>query len=515
MLKIILPVSAGFLLVASFPRIGQGWLGWAALIPLILFIDQAKNRRVAFWGGFLACAIEFFILMRWIPGVLARYGGLSPALTWFAYVLLVCVLACYPAISCALTKHWILRCGRGLLLLFPLVWVLMEYVQTFTPLGGFPWLCIGYTQSNYLPIMQIAEITGIYGISLLLLSFNTAVAWLIVKRRRRPLDYLPLMAATLLIVVCALFGQMKLGRWQMLKPGFHAAMLQGNISIEDPASVLADKFQDGYVRMAEKLEPNNPDLLILPESPVSVFYQESYSYRRAVEQLAGRYPLGLILSNVNYQKNDNSSIYFNSAFFFNRDGSLAGIYDKIHLVPFGEYIPLKKFFFIAETITQDVGGFSPGVNYRTINVGKHPANAIICFEVIFPQLVRRFVNIGSQLIINLANDGWYGISDAPYQHLEIARLRAIENRRYLLRATNSGISAIIEPTGRIQTSTGLMKEDVCRGKFDFIKETTFYTRYGDVFVFLCAIILICLIFKAEYSRYKSHAEAGNVKSEPQ
>jgi apolipoprotein N-acyltransferase len=117
--------------------------------------------------------------------------------------------------------------------------------------------------------------------------------------------------------------------------------------------------------------------------------------------------------------------------------------------------------------------------------------------------VRRFVNIGSQLIINLANDGWYGISDAPYQHLEIARLRAIENRRYLLRATNSGISAIIEPTGRIQASTGVMKEAVCLGKFDFINAITFYTRYGDVFVFLCAIILVCLIFNAEYSRYKS------------
>jgi apolipoprotein N-acyltransferase len=502
--RIILPVSAGFLLVASFPRIGQGWLGWAALIPLIIFIDQAKNRRSAFYGGLLAGAIEFFSLMRWIPDVLGKYGGLSPALAWIAYGLLVGLLACYPAISCALTKHWILRCGRGMLWIFPLVWVLMEYAQTYTPLGGFPWLCMGYIQSNHLPILQIAEFSGIYGISLLLLIANTAIAWLIIKKRNRNrLDYMPLIASVLVIMVCVIFGHIRLGRWQMFKPAFSAALLQGNISIEDPPSVLADKFQDGYIRMANKLEPNKPDLLILPESPVSVFYQESHSYRRAVSQLAGSYPLGIVLSNVNYHEKDSKSYYFNSAFFFSQSGTLTGIYDKIHLVPFGEYIPYKKLFFYAETISRDVGGFSHGSEYRILEVGKHPANAIICFEAIFPQLVRRFVNNGSELIINLANDGWYGISDAPYQHLEIARLRAIETRRFLLRATNSGISAIIEPTGQIQSSTRVMSESVCQGRFDFIREKTFYTRYGDVFIFLCVIILICLILNAEYRRYIS------------
>jgi len=508
MLKIILPVLSGILLAASFPRMGQGWLAWAALIPLILFLDQAKSRRIAFYGGFLTGVIEFFILMRWIPNVLSHYGSLSPVFAWILYGLFVCVLACYPAIACAVSKHWMLRCGNRLLLSFPLVWVLMEYAQTYAPLGGLPWLCAGYTQTKYLAILQIAEITGIYGISFLLLSFNTAIAWLILQKGRRWLDYTPLITAVLLIVVCLIFGQMRLGRWQMVKPGFQAAMLQGNISFDDPDAVLMDKSRYGYVRMADKLAPNKPDLLILPESPTPIFYQESYSYRRTMEQLSARYPLGLVLSNVNYRENDRDSIYFNSAFFLDRNGVLTGIYDKIHLVPFGEYIPFEKFFFFAETISKDVGGFSSGTTYRTFNVGNHPANAIICFEAIFPGLVRRFVNIGSQLIINLANDGWYGISDAPYQHLEITRLRAIENRRYLLRATNSGISAIIEPTGRIQTSTGLMKKAVCLGKFDFIKEKTFYTQYGDVFVFLCAIILLCLFVEVEYGHYKSRMNAG-------
>jgi apolipoprotein N-acyltransferase len=145
-------------------------------------------------------------------------------------------------------------------------------------------------------------------------------------------------------------------------------------------------------------------------------------------------------------------------------------------------------FFFFDTISKDVGEFHPGGAYRIIGIGNHPANAIICFEDIFPALVRHFVEKGSELIVNLTNDGWYGRSAAPYQHLSIARFRAIENRRYLLRAANSGFSALIEPTGRIQTSTGLMVEAVCEGRFAFLKQKSFYTRYGDVLVFLCAII---------------------------
>jgi apolipoprotein N-acyltransferase len=510
MLKRLLPVLSGFLLAASFPRIGLGLLAWAALIPLIIFIDYAKSRRIAFCGGFLAGVIPFFILMRWIPGVLSHFGNLSPVLAWVAYAFLVCLLACYPAIACAITKYGMFRYGNYLLLGFPFVWVLMEYAQTYTPFGGLPWLGVGYTQTQYLSILQIAEITGIYGISFLVLGFNTVAAWLILRKNRRWFDALPLMTVVLLIFVCWAFGQIKLKEWQKLKPGFQAAMLQGNISLDDSDEVQIDKFRDGYVRMADKLEPDRPDLLLLPESPSPVFYQSGFFYRRTMEQLAGRFPLGLILSNVNFGESNGNSSYFNSAFFLDRDGALVDIYDKIHLVPFGEYIPLQKIlYFFNETISKDVGSFSPGTaEYHPIKVGAHPANAIICFEAIFPGLVRRFVNNGSQLIVNLANDGWYGISDAPFQHLEITRLRAIENRRYLLRATNSGISAIIEPSGRIQTSTGLRKEAICRGKFDFVWEKTFYTRYGDIFVFLCAIILFCCILKGEYCHYKLHGTAG-------
>jgi apolipoprotein N-acyltransferase len=157
---------------------------------------------------------------------------------------------------------------------------------------------------------------------------------------------------------------------------------------------------------------------------------------------------------------------------------------------------LKGALSFIDIISKDVDSFSPGDDYRVVTIGSHPANVIICFEAVFPRLVRRFVQRGSQLIINLTNDRWYGDSAAPYQHLEIARFRAVENRRYLLRAANSGISAFIEPTGRIQTSTGILRQAICEGHFDFIEADTLYTRYGDVFVLLCAIISCGLVIGA-------------------
>ena len=240
--------------------------------------------------------------------------------------------------------------------------------------------------------------------------------------------------------------------------------------------------------MADSTKPFAPDLLMIPESPAPVFFQDDEDYKKLLEQLASRFPLGLAFNNVSWRETGGQRRYFNTAYFLDRRGSLTGTYDKMHLVPFGEYIPLKKVFFISETISKDVGEFSPGQDYSLMRIGDHPANAIICFEAVFPDLVRRFVREGSELIVNLTNDGWYGDSAAPYQHLAISRWRAIENRRYLLRATNSGISAFIEPSGAIQSSTPILRPAVCEGRFAFISRQSLFTRYGNVFVFLCAII---------------------------
>ena len=488
----LLPAAAGLLLAAAFPRANQAWLGWVAWIPLILFVARVKKRRTAFFGGWQTGAIGFFILLRWMPEVMANYGGMSPALSWAAYALLIALLACYPAAVCAFARHLIFRRGERCLLLFPFIWIAMELLASLSPCGGFPWLLAGYTQTRFLAVIQIADITGIYGVSFLLLCLNTAIAWFIfsfLKGIRGREAYIPLVAAAALVAGALIYGQITLNRWEKSEAPFQAALLQGNLSVDDPQEVLNEKFEQGYINMADSLTSKPIDLLILPETAVTKYFQADEMYRRTMENLARRYTFGLVLSNINLEElKDGTWKYFNSAFFLDGDGSLTGVYDKIHLVPFGEYVPYKKLLFFAETVSKEMGGFSEGHELRILPLGGRPANTVICFEAVFPDLVRRFVADGSQVIVNLTNDGWYGVSAAPYHHLEVARVRAVENRRYFLRAANTGFSAVIEPTGRIAALTGLAEEAICLGRFDFIEEKTFYSRHGNVFVWLCVII---------------------------
>jgi apolipoprotein N-acyltransferase len=503
----LLPVLTGFLLVACFPRIDLGILAWAAWVPLIIFIFYCRSAARAFAGGWIAAAIQLFILLIWIPPVLARYGGLSAVLAWVAYGLAVSLLACFPAVACAATKILMVRGGNPFLMILPVVWVALEWAQSVFPFGGFPWLLAGYSQTGFLPLIQIADITGIYGVSFLILWTNAAIAFLLLRASRRAC-WAPALAAAIALAVSLAYGGYSLRRWGNAQPSFRAAMLQGNLSFDDPEAALIEKFREGYPRMADGLK-TKPDLLVLPESPTPVLFQFDTSYRRELDRLAARFPLGMVFNNIDCRESGGENQNFNSAFFLDGNGSLKGVYDKIHLVPFGEYIPVKRLFFFAETISKDVGEFQAGRDFRIIDIGNHPSNAIICFEAAFPGLVRRFVEKGSQVIVNLTNDGWYGRSAAPYQHLAIARWRAVENRRYLLRAANSGFSAIIEPTGRVQSVTGLMQEGICEGRFAFLSEKTIYTRYGDIGVYLCAAIFIAAIFlAADRSAAKKAREGG-------
>jgi apolipoprotein N-acyltransferase len=492
-----LPVVTGFLLVASYPKVEQGYLAWIAFSLLIAFIWKVKSPAAAFAGGFVAGIVHLLFLQIWIPTVLAHYGGLSGSLSWIAYGLMLILLALFPGAACFATKSLVRRGGDAFLFSLPFIWAVMEYALNYFPFGGYPWILAGYSQSNYLRLIQIADVTGVFGISFLILFFNVAVFWLGLNCKRGLHGWRPLIAAALLVFLCVIYGNYSLRRWGAIKPDFKAAMLQANISYDEPESVMLDKFERGYVRLAERLK-SSPDLLLIPESPSPVAFESGSGYQQAVERLAKSFPMGLVFNNVREERIKGDEQYYNSAYFLNGDGNLVNVYDKMHLVPFGEYMPLQGLFQFIRIISKDVSGFSPGRNYQLIKIGGHPSNAVICFEIVFPSLVRGSVRKGSQLILNLTNDGWYGDSSAPYQHFAIARWRAIENRRYLLRAANSGVSAFIEPTGRIQTSTGILREAVCEGRFAFIGHLTFYARYGDVFVFVCAIIA-CGFFVLAFS----------------
>jgi apolipoprotein N-acyltransferase len=485
---IFLPVLSGLLGFASLPAPGQAYLAWVAQVPLILFVLRSQGGLQAFLGGVAAGFVQFALLLAWIPAVLVHYGGIPTVVAWFLFALLMIALALYPGLACALTRISMRRAGIGLVLFFPFAWVTTETLRSFTLFGGFPWMLTGYSQTDNGRLIQISDITGVYGVSFVILCVNAGTAWVLDRGIRRWRNYLPVLGAAGLVVVCLAYGNLSLQRWDSLSPRYTAALLQGNISADDPDDVMRRKFEQGYLLMAAGIKEPKVDLLVLPESPAPASFESDPEYREMLQKLAGRYRLGVVFSNIAYSEASGDQRYFNSAYFLGQDGSVRGRYDKIHLVPFGEYVPLKSFFFFMQSITQEVSDFSPGREPVLVDTPAGRMNAIICFEAVFPELVREFVVGGSQLIINLTNDGWYGNSAAPYQHLAMARWRAVENRRYLLRAANSGISAIIDPAGRVSTSTRLLTKDICLGRFDFVSCRSFYSRRGDLVAILCAII---------------------------
>jgi apolipoprotein N-acyltransferase len=485
-----LPAVSGLLLFCSFPTINQGYLAWVGLVPLITYLFFSSGPGPAFLGGFVTGSVQFFGLLIWIPAVLAHYGGIPVVLAWVLYGLMVAMQACYAGIACALTRVCMKRAGDVFLLAFPAAWVALEYVRNFVIFEGFPWLQVGYSQTEYLPLIQISDLTGVYGVSFVILWINTGIAWAILRFGRKS-AFVPILAGAILVAGTIAYGHQALGRWANSTLGARAALLQGNLSFDEPDNVLSWKFQHGYAKMAAQVSASKVDLLVIPESPSPLTFQYDTAYRQTIQDLARQFRYGVIFNNISFADGQSASRYFNSAYFLDGQGIEAGRYDKIHLVPFGEYIPWSRVFFFAETVTKDVSAFTPGTTYRIVHMGGHPVNAVICFEIVFPNLVREFIRQGSELIVNLTNDGWYGDTAAPHQHLAMSRWRSVENRRYLIRAANTGISAFVEPTGRIQVRTGILREEVCVGNFAFIAEPTFYSRHGDLFAIGCAIIM-CL-----------------------
>jgi apolipoprotein N-acyltransferase len=487
-----LPAVAGLLLFCSFPTINQGYLAWVGLVPLVVYLFLSSGPGPAFLGGFVTGSVQFFGLLIWIPPVLAHYGGIPVVLAWVLYGLMVAMQGGYAGIACALTRLGMKRAGNVFLLVFPPAWVALEYVRNFIIFEGFPWLQVGYSQTEYLPLIQISDLTGVYGVSFVILWINTSIAWVILRFRTRT-AFVPILTGVVLVAGTIAYGHQAQRRWANLTPTARAALLQGNLSFDEPDNVLAWKFQHGYTKMAAQVSASKVDLLVIPESPSPLTFQYHTAYRKTIQDLARQFRYGVIFNNISFDNGQSATRYFNSAYFLDGQGREMGRYDKIHLVPFGEYIPWSRFFFFAETVTKDVSAFTPGTAYRIVPMDGHAVNAVICFEIVFPNLVREFIRQGSELIVNLTNDGWYGDSAAPHQHLAMARWRAVENRRYLIRAANTGVSAVVEPTGRVQVKTAILREEVCVGNFAFIADPTFYSRHGDSFAIGCAIIMCLLL----------------------
>lgn len=485
---LIVSAGSGLLLAAAFPRPALWLLAWIGLVPLLLVMRQRPFVSGLTCGGFFFAAILY-----WLNRVMTTYGGLDPVLAVFAYLLLVLYLAGYFAVATWLACRCEQRLGLPVLLTLPVLWVALEYLRGIL-LSGFPWALLGYSQQNLPLAIQSADVTGVYGVSLLLVAVNAALAWLIREPRRRAAR-LGMFAVLLLCISHLGYGAWRLSRPLDTRPEtLEVALVQGNIDQArkwDPA--YRQRHVDRYLQLSRQAAREAAlDLLIWPEAATPFYLQEESPAAVRVKQVPADLDTALLVGSPAYQiGGDGTRRYTNSAFLLRGDGVLQRS-DKIHLVPFGEYVPLGDWLSFIDKLVVGVGDFLPG-EVHPLSLDGHRLGVLICYEAIFADLARDYVRNGAGLLVNLTNDAWFGNSSAPYQHLSMSRFRAIENRIWLARAANTGISALIAPSGRVTQGTALLTPAAVTGRVGLGAQTTFYTRYGDLFAQLCLTASLLLV----------------------
>jgi apolipoprotein N-acyltransferase len=485
--------ASGVLLALSFPRFGHPAFGWIALTPLLVALASTSPLR-AFALGLTTGLIYFAGTIYWITQVMVVYGDLNWAVAVLVNAALVAYLALYPALFAMMIRRLVASYGRGALMAAPLVWVTTELGRTrlFT---GFPWVLLGYSQASELPIAQLASVFGVYGVSAIVAGVAAALALAAfagpVSRRR----WLPLVSVLVVVAGVSVWGSIRVARAELTREGdpIRVGLIQGNVDQGqkwNPGRSAAI-FQE-YLAMTRQAIAHGAQFVLWPESSTPFYFEEDRSEAERVRAIARQARVPILLGSDQIEHGVPTK-YYNSAFLVKADGTVGGVYRKMHLVPFGEYVPFNRLLFFASPLVEAVSDFSAGTEAALLPVDGHPISAAICYEIVYPDLVRRFVRDGSELITTITDDAWFGRTSAPYQHFEQASMRAIENGRYLVRSANTGISGIVDPYGHVVVRSGLYQPAVIIGEARFLRDTTIYSRTGDVFAYASAIITLGLL----------------------
>lgn len=500
----VLPVISGILLALSFPMMDLSFLGWVALVPLIYSV-KGKPQLTAFREGFIAGMVFFLASIYWVINTMYNYGGLN----MFISLLLLVALSCYLALYIG-AFAWGLSIVGGksqaaTIAFAPAFWVTLELLRNYL-LSGFPWNLLGYSQHKYLPIIQVADITGVYGVSALCVLGSAAAAYMLALRGTKPAPYrLAAPALAVALIAAALsYGHYRLKHPPHPDGSMKVALIQGNIEQFhkwDPA--FQDEVFDTYKQLTWKAVKDRPDLIAWPETATPFYFQDAARGPELKEfvKATGTYLLtGSPTLQVLGDEDRPRYMEYNSAYLISPAGETSGRYDKMHLVPFGEYVPLAKLLPFVSKMVSGIGDFGSGKSYTVLDAGKGRFGTAICFEVIFPELVRHFALGGADFLVSITNDAWFGRSAAPYQHFNMAVMRAVENRRALIRIANTGVTGIILPTGEVAARTGIFTACSVEGEIPLVKELSFYTTRGDVFAYACAAISAAMLAAFAFRR---------------
>jgi apolipoprotein N-acyltransferase len=495
--KSMAAIFSGLLLTASFPRLAWYPLAWIAWVPLLMAI-RGSGWWESFRLGFSAGLAHYLTLLYWVVHTMHHYGHLP---LWQCVPILG-LMAAYLAAYTGLLTAWMSTRPANLatLILFPVVGVALEYVRAHF-LTGFPWELLGYSQFRFLTMIQLADILGVYGVSALVFLVNAGIAFLLLVLlkltwREQPVSIvlvrwgLPLMA--LVLTATWGYGHQRLNTIAKIaldSPQAEIAVIQGNI---DQAQKWNPAYQQAtiakYTRLSRRAVADGAALIIWPETATPFYLFRNQALSNQV--LAGIKAAGtdFLVGSPAYSHMEGVLQLRNSAYLIDKDAQLQGSYEKVHLVPFGEYVPLKRWMPFLGKLVAEVGDFKPGLKGRTLDWDGVKLGPLICYEIIFPRLARAMSVEGAHLLVSQTNDAWFGRTSAAYQHFSMGVFRAVENRRGLVRAANTGISGYIDPTGQILQQTDLFEDRSLTRSVALLDTPSIYTRIGDLFAQICLVL---------------------------
>jgi apolipoprotein N-acyltransferase len=475
----LLALATAVLLILAFPRFDLAWLAPVALAPLLIAVAREARAWRRFLLGWAAGVVYWFGVCYWIQFVLAFHGGLGDVAGWAVFTLFAVLKALHMGVfatlaGIAMRRWWAIPAVAAL-------WVAVEATHGSL---GFAWLALGNAGIAMEVPMRLAPFTGVWGLSFLFAAASATLALAALGRKRIELAWL-----AVLPLIYLLPGLPAVQR------GHETALLvQPNISETEEWTAgkleTSVREQAGFTLSSALRETQQPpSIVVWPEVPEPLYYEEDPSFRGEADALARALRAYFLVGVVGHTQ---SGAPLNSAALVSPQGGLVSRYDKVNLVPFGEFVPWPLGF--ANKISTELGDFAPGNRVVVSPVGGgHKIGTFICYESVFPNFVRRFAASGAEALFNISNDGWFGKSGARMQHLEIARMRAAENRRWILRATNDGVTATIDSAGRLRGSLPPFTRATSYTGFDYESGTTFYTRHGDWFAWLCgALAVVCL-----------------------
>ncbi|MFQ5828238.1 MAG: apolipoprotein N-acyltransferase [Candidatus Methylomirabilia bacterium] len=468
----------------AYPPFDWNLLIWVSLVP-VFACAVSRTPREALADGWLHGMAFFTLLLHWLDYTFQTYSLIPWPVTWLPLLGLAGYCGLYTGLVAAALSWLRGRLGTAWALFSaPFIWVAGEWVRGHL-LSGFPWGLLGYSQAYALPVIQIAEWTGVYGVSFLVAGTNAALVGAVALRWRQA--WVAVGSAAALVLGTLVVG------WQTLEPspreGPRVVVVQPSIDQAqkwDP--VFLDQAMEVYRQLTLEGGRTPPALVAWPETAAPVLLRRDPAILERVRRLARQVEAPLILGSVDASR-EGDGRYFNSAFLVTEQG-ISGKYDKMHLVPFGEYLPLSRLLGFVRGWAEFISDFRAGSRPVVFREGGEPFGVVICYEGLFPELFSKFVFEGAKFMVNITNDAWFGRTSGPLQHLAVLPLRAVENRVAIARAANTGVSAIIEPTGQISQSLGLFERGVVAARLPLSMGTTFYTRYGDVFAYGCLALAL-------------------------